>query len=154
MKLETYGSFIETPGGHGIWPRNPRTTLNRFHYWRDRLFIACCASYVLNRWILKPRLRSPFLHDHFDDLLLIPCALPLLLLFQRWLGLRQHDEMPTSGEIGLYLVTWSILFEVIGPHIMPWTVGDPWDVLAYVLGGVCSWIWWHWPKRRSLVSPP
>ncbi len=90
-------------------------------------------------------MHSPFLHDHFNDVLLIPCALPPLLLLQRWLRLRSHDRAPTPGEIALYLGVWSILFEVIGPHIMPRTVGDPWDVVAYVAGGVLAGLWWHRP---------
>lgn len=120
--------------------------MNSFSYWRDGLFLAACSLYALNRWILKPRIHSAFLHDHFNDLLLIPCALPLLLLLQRWLNLRLHDQPPTPGEIALYLVVWSILFEVIGPHIMPRAVGDPWDVVAYVVGGIIAGLWWH--RRR------
>jgi hypothetical protein len=117
--------------------------LNSFHYLRDRLFQVCCLLYACNRWILKPRFHSPFLHNHFNDLLLIPCALPPLLLMQRWLKLRTHDQLPTPGEIALYLAVWSILFEAIGPHIMPWTVGDPWDAAAYVVGGIAAGLWWH-----------
>ena len=94
--------------------------------------------------MLKPRVHSAFLHDHFNDLLLIPCALPPLLLMQRWLRLREHDRMPTAGEIILYLVVWSILFEWIGPQIMPGrTVGDPWDVVAYAVGAILAGLWWH-----------
>lgn len=109
----------------------------------DPLCLASCAAYALNRWILKPRIHSPFLHDHFNDLLLMPCALPVLLLMQRWLKLRKHDLPPTAGEIALYLVVWSILFEVIGPHLMPKAVGDPWDVASYAVGGVLAGLWWH-----------
>jgi hypothetical protein len=108
--------------------------------------MAACSLYALNRWILKPRVHSRFLHDHFNDLLLIPCALPPLLLLQRWLKLRRHDEPPTPVEIALNLVVWSILFEVIGPHIMASAVGDPWDVAAYVVGGVLAGAWWQ--RRR------
>jgi hypothetical protein len=68
---------------------------------------------------------------------------------QRWLRLRQHDLIPTIGEIALYLVVWSILFEVIGPRIMPWTVGDPWDVAAYVTGGILAGLWWH---RKTVIQ--
>jgi len=127
--------------------------LNTFGYLRDRIFWVACSLYALNRWVLKPRLHSPFLHDHFNDLLLMPCALPPLLLMQRWLKLRLHDQPPTPGEIALYVIVWSILFEVIGPHIMPWTVGDPWDAVAYAAGGVFSGLWWHrhWLLRRFLV---
>ena len=122
--------------------------MNEFRYVRDPLFLVTCGLYALNRWVLKPRVHSAFLHDHFNDLLLIPCALPPLLLMQRWLKLRLHDEVPTVGEIALNLGIWSILFEVIGPHIMPWTVGDPWDAAAYVVGGVFAGLWWH---RRRLI---
>jgi len=111
-----------------------------------------CFLYACNRWILKPRVHSPFLHDHFNDLLLIPCALPPLLLLQRWLRLRLHDRMPTPGEIALYLAVWSILFEIIGPYILPRAVGDPWDVVAYVFGGILAGLWWQrrWLYRVAL----
>jgi hypothetical protein len=132
--------------GRWVWPCDSGPALNSFRYLRDRLFVVACSLYALNRWILKPRVHSPFLHDHFNDLLLIPCALPPLLLLQRWLRLRLHDQPPTPGEIALYLVVWSILFEVIGPHIMRNVTGDPWDIGAYVIGGILAGIWWH--RRR------
>lgn len=119
-----------------------------FRYLADPLCLLSCALYALNRWVLKPRVHSAFLHDHFNDLLLIPCALPPLLLMQRWLHLRENDGPPTIGEITLYWMVWSILFEWIGPRIMPGrTVGDPWDVLAYAAGAVLAAFWWH---RRGL----
>jgi hypothetical protein len=99
--------------------------------------------YAFNRWVMIPRVHSPFLRYHFNDMLLMPCALPPLLWFQRLLKLRDHDDMPTVGEIGLYLFVWSILFEVIGPHIMKRATGDPWDVVAYVVGGIGAGLWWH-----------
>ena len=70
--------------------------MNSFRYLRDRLFLTACALYALNRWGLKPRVHSAFLHDHFDDLLLIPCALPPLLLNEPRLKLRLHDLPPTA----------------------------------------------------------
>lgn len=129
--------------------------MNRFRYWRDGLFLLACFLYALNRWVLKPRVHSAFLHDHFNDLLLIPCALPLLLLAQRWLKLRCNDEPPTAGEIGLNLLLWSVLFEGIGPHLMRHATGDPWDVVAYVAGGIVAGLWWHrgaWLRSGGPVS--
>jgi len=125
-----------------------------FRYLSDRLFQAGCLLYTCNRWILKPRIHSAFLHDHFDDLLLIPCALPPLLLIQRWTRLRLHDQPPTPGEVTLYLVVWSILFEAIGPHLMRGVVGDVRDVVAYAAGGLLALAWWHWPRgpARSLTD--
>lgn len=126
--------------------------MKRFLYLRDPLFVSTCFLYALNRWFLKPRVHSAFLHDHFNDLLLIPCALPVLLLLHRVLRLRKHDLPPTWSEIGLNLLIWSILFEVLGPHLMRWTVGDPWDVVSYVAGGVLAGLWWHRDSLRMRLA--
>jgi len=113
-----------------------------FGYVFDPLFLFCCALYATNRWLIKPHCHIEFFHAWFNDLWLIPCALPPVLLIQRWLGLRTHDEPPTFGEIAAHLVGWSILFEVIGPHIMR-TVGDPWDAVAYAFGAILAYFWWR-----------
>ena len=113
-----------------------------FGYWRDGLFLIGCALYALNRWAIKPWTTSPFLHGYFNDVLLIPCALPLVLWMQRKLGARTHDRPPTMGEVAAHLAVWSVLFEVAGPHLMHVT-GDPRDVLAYAAGGALSSWWWN-----------
>jgi hypothetical protein len=48
-----------------------------FCYYRDGLFVLCCLLYAVNRWVVSPHAHSAFLRGHFNDLLLIPCALPL-----------------------------------------------------------------------------
>jgi hypothetical protein len=47
------------------------------------------------------------------------------------------------GEIAAHWAGWSVLFEIIGPHIM-WTAGDPWDVVAYAGGALVAAGWWQW----------
>jgi len=120
---------------------------------RDRLFLVGCLLYALNRWIFKARSANLFLHYYFNDVWLIPCALPPLLLLHRWLNLRDHDGPPTLAEITLHVLVWSILFEVIGPHLDSRATGDPWDVAAYAFGGAGAWIWWTrdkwWPSVTS-----
>jgi hypothetical protein len=129
--------------------------LNAFGYLRDRLFLLACSLYAINRWAVKPHVHSPFLRGHFNDLLLIPCALPPLLLMERWLKLRKHDLPPTPAEILRTWFVWSILFEVIGPHIMRWTTGDPWDIAAYAAGAILAGVWWQrqriFPRRHTHV---
>jgi len=117
--------------------------MRRFLYCRDPLFLIGCAAYALNRWLLKPHLSSPFLHNHFNDLWLIPCALPPILWLHRRLRLRADDGYPRVTEIALHFVFWSVLFEYIGPKFMPHTVGDPLDVVAYAVGAVVAGIWWR-----------
>jgi len=139
----TYDIALESRVGFGLRLGDPGAVLSPFRYFRDNLFLVACTLYAVNRWLLKPRVHSRFLQDHFDDLLLIPCALPPFLILLRWLKLRAHDQPPRAGEIALYWAIWSVLFEAIGPHIMPHTTGDPWDVVAYASGGILAGLWWN-----------
>ena len=116
--------------------------MNRFRYLRDALFLSGCGCYVVNRWLLKPHVHSPFLRSYFNDLFLIPCALPPILLLHRWLKLRPAEENPRISEILFHFVIWSVLFEFIGPKFMR-TTGDPLDVLAYAAGTVVAIAWWR-----------
>lgn len=117
--------------------------MHRFRYLRDPLFLFGCAAYTLNRWLLKPHLPSGFLHSHFNDLWLIPCALPPILWLHRQSGLRSHDQPPTLSEITLHLVFWSALFEWIGPKFVSHTTADLLDVVAYLAGAVLAGVWWQ-----------
>jgi hypothetical protein len=47
------------------------------------------------------------------------------------------------GEIAAHGAGWSVLFEIIGPHIM-WTARDPWDVVACAGGALVAAGWWQW----------
>jgi hypothetical protein len=123
--------------------------MKKFRYLGDGLFLVCCSLYALNRWCIKPHTHNAFMRFHFNDMLLIPCALPPLLLLQRWWNLRTMDDPPTWGEIALYTVFWSILFEGIGPHLMSRATGDPWDVVVYFIGGIGAGLWWN--RRQIFV---
>jgi hypothetical protein len=123
--------------------------VRRFTYWRDPLFLTACAFYAVNRWLVKPHVHSPFIRGQFNDCLLIPCALPLVLWIHRRISLRQHDEFPSMGEILFHLVIWAGLCEGIGPHLMR-TTGDVRDVAAYAVGGLLAWLWWGWQARMPL----
>lgn len=126
--------------------------MKTFGFWRDELFQAGCGAYALNRWVVKPHCRSAFLHGYFNDLWLIPCALPILLFFHRRLGLRP-DSPPTLGEVASHLVFWSFLFEWLGPRLMPNVTGDPLDVVCYWAGGLVAWAWWNRATLRSNLFP-
>lgn len=119
-----------------------------FRYLRDPLFLLGCAAYALNRWLLKPHLHSAFLHSYFNDLWLIPCALPPVLWLQRRFNLRSHDDPPQWREILFHLVVWSVFFEGILPHFRARSTGDPADVLAYAVGGLLAGLWWRRAHRR------
>ncbi|HHY86271.1 MAG TPA: hypothetical protein GYA07_12190 [Verrucomicrobia bacterium] len=126
--------------------------MRRFGYCRDPLFIAGCILYAVNRWLVKPLVHGGLFDSYFNDFWLIPCALPPLLWLHRFLGLRTHDAMPGFSEVAAHLAFWSILFEWVGPRIMPRATGDPGDVIAYCAGAVVACLWWwrgRWCRRSS-----
>ena len=125
-----------------------------FGYLRDPLCLGGLGSYALNGWLLKPLLPSPFLHGHFNDLLLMPAALPVILWVQRLTGLRLHDCAPSWSEMGLHLVVWSLICEFIGPYWLRHGTADVWDVAAYTAGGIAACLWWNRPATKTSLSQP
>ncbi len=121
----------------------------RFQYVSDPFFLSALGVFALNQFVLKPHFGEAFLHHHFNDLLLIPCALPLILWVHRRLGLRDPDRPPTGGEILLHLAVWCLLFEVAGPHLMNHVTGDWRDMVAYCLGGLAAWAGWNFDRSAS-----
>ena len=130
-----------------------------FRYWRDPLCIAACAAYAVNRWLLKPHFAlGPFMRGHFNDCLLIPAALPLVLWLQRRLSLRTHDAPPTGGEILLHLAVWAFIAEGAGPWLTHRGTADWWDVAAYSAGAAACYVFWRGREipcrgRRTPVTP-
>lgn len=126
--------------------------MRRFHHFRDPLFLLGCAAYAINRWLVKPHVHHGFFHSHFDDLWLIPCALPPILWLHRRLKLRSHDRPPQVSEIIFHLIFWSALFEVFGSKLVPHTVRDPVDVICYAVGALVAGLWWHRDRWLAIAK--
>jgi len=120
----------------------------RFRYLRDPLFLLAVVLYIANRWWWKPVFGGFFLRGYFNDLLLIPAALPPILWLHHKAGWRGHDLPPSVGEITLHLVMWSIIAEVVGPKLFTHSVGDWADVAAYTAGALAAWLWWQHVKQQ------
>ncbi len=137
--------------------------MKRFGYLHDRLFGFSLAAYALNRLVVLPRLAGfvslhlpwawPFLHSHFDDLLLMPAALPVVLWIQRRTGLRPHDRPPGWMEMLLHLAIWSVMCKIVGPLYCHIGVADPSDILFFAGGGGAACLWWNRPKAQSRPVP-
>ncbi len=121
-----------------------------FGYWRDPVFLAGLALYVINRGLIKPHLHpySPFFHGHFDDALTVPVALPLYLLVYRWIGLRPDDASPRWWEVLLHVAIWCVFFKWFGPHYLHRSVADPVDAASIAIGGAIAWLLWTLIARQ------
>lgn len=117
--------------------------MRRFGYARDRTCWIACALYATNRWAVPAALKNGFLRGHFNDCLLIPAALPLMLLLERWLGLRRDDAAPRWTEVLFHLVIWSVAAEVVGPRLFAHAQGDGVDVVAYAAGAAVAMLAWR-----------
>lgn len=117
--------------------------MTRFRYALDPLCLLACGLYLLNRAWLRTHGGGPFLHGYFNDLLLIPAALPLLLWLQRKLGVRADDARPRWREIGLHLVAWAVMAELVVPQLNHHATGDWRDVVAYGVGALVAGVWWQ-----------
>jgi hypothetical protein len=124
-----------------------------FGYGRDPLCLLAIALYALNRWLIIPQIHHRFFTGHFNDLLLIPAALPLVLWTQRLLGWRDHDGAPTLGEVSLHLLVWTLLCEVAGPHLVAHATGDWLDAIAYLSGAIVSMAWWRTRRSSTALDP-
>lgn len=126
-----------------------------FRYLLDPLCLLACLAYLGNRAILEPGSTSAFLHGTFNDLLLIPAALPPVLWLQRRLRWRVHDRPPTAGEIFTHWLVWSIVCEGLGPLLLSRAVADWHDVAAYAAGAVLAGFWWNRPPASfDLLAVP
>jgi hypothetical protein len=100
-----------------------------------------------------PPFGQVFFRNYLNDLLLIPCALPLVLQLQSLLGLRLTDAFPSPFEVGLHLTIWSLYCEWIGPIVQQKGIGDPLDVVAYCMGGGVSLVIWTFMSGRKRIAP-
>ena len=135
--------------------------MKRFGYLQDRLCALSLAAYALNHLWIVPHLGGtvqahapwawPFLHSHFDDLLLMPAALPVVLWLQRSLRVRNHDGPPTWVEMFGHLAIWAVICKLVGPLVLHIGVADPWDVLCFAAGGAGALLWWRRPATAVRV---
>lgn len=124
-----------------------------FGYMGDSLFLLSAGIYFINREWIKPNLHpySSFFHGHLNDCLFVPVALPIYLLFYRWIGLRPDDASPRFWEMALHVLVWSIFFKWFGPYILHHGTADWIDVGCYAGGGIVAWLIWQWDGKRRGV---
>jgi hypothetical protein len=123
----------------------------RFRYLRDPLFLLAVVLYITNRWWLKAHVGGTFLTGYFNDLLLIPAALPPILWLHHRFGWRQHHSPPSLLEIISHLTLWTFIAETLGPLIKSTSVPDLADVAAYLAGALIALLFWH---HRPAASHP
>lgn len=103
------------------------------------------AIYLLNRFILKPHHIGGWLvHDYLNDLLCLPIFLPIILRLQSAWGIRRHHAPPTLFELLHNWAIFSVLYYYVFPNLSAFSsVADPWNSVAYLIGGTAAYIAWR-----------
>jgi len=133
----------ENPAGFRRRPGDCGVVVSRFRYARDPVCVAACACYAANRWLVPFAWKGMFLRNYFDDTLLIPAALPLVLWLHQRFKWRPPEARPTWSEIIMHWAVWSVAAELVAPHFFARVTGDPWDVAAYAGGALVSGLIWQ-----------
>jgi len=126
------------------------TSSRAFRYIADPVCIVALILYAINRHILKPHhIGGWFTHGYLNDVLCLPLFVPMILYAQRLIGVRKHDGYPRAWEIFQHWAIFSIMFQVVIPRFPKTFIsaGDPWDILAYFIGGTTAG--WYW----SVAAP-
>ncbi len=118
--------------------------------WRDVVFWGALAAYAVNKALLPLGGGSAFRRDHFNDLLLVPVALPLLLQAQVRLRWREGGLPPQRAETLLHLGVWSVVCEWAGPRWLGFGTADVRDVVCYAIGALAAQRWWdRWNGKTT-----
>lgn len=98
--------------------------------------MGCVALYVLNRWLLQPMLSGAvlnFFSGYFNDILagcLILAFVNLLLTIAKLPALQYL--LPCL----IFIFICGLFWELVTPLYLARSVGDPWDIAAYLAGGL------------------
>jgi hypothetical protein len=123
----------------------------RFRYLADPVCTVSLCLYTLNRFVLKPHhIGGWFTHGYFNDVLCLPLFVPMILYVQHVIGLRKDFGYPRGWEIFQNWAAFTIVFQVVIPRFPKTFVsaGDPWDILAYLAGGIIAGMLWSAMSRR------
>jgi hypothetical protein len=124
----------------------------QFLYLADPSCIISLVLYTLNRYVLKPHhIGGWFTHGYFNDVLCLPLFVPMILYAQHLIGIRRHARFPQPWEILQNWAAFTIVFQVVIPKYPKTFVsaGDPYDILAYLAGGIIAGIYWSIAARSN-----
>ncbi len=110
---------------------------------RDPFWIIAITCYALHKCWQAVYPDSGWMDHYWNDLWMLPCALPLILSVYGLLGLRELAIRPSGAEILWHGVLWGLMAEFVGPLCFKHAVGDPWDLVAYAVGGFVLFYRWH-----------
>lgn len=115
------------------------------------VIIACLFAYAVNKCILSccssnQSVISLFFHCYFND---VACG----LLFPAYCNLLLESRYACFDrlwKIELLLFCCGIFWEYAAPLFISYSISDPWDIIAYMSGGLIYWLmFFHGQRTKS-----
>ena len=115
------------------------------------VIIACLFAYAVNKCILSccssnQSVISLFFHCYFND---VACG----LLFPAYCNLLLESRYACFDrlwKIELLLFCCGIFWEYATPLFISYSISDPWDIIAYMSGGLIYWLmFFHGQRTKS-----
>ncbi|MEM0996619.1 MAG: hypothetical protein AAGN35_06055 [Bacteroidota bacterium] len=100
------------------------------------VFAASLIIYLVLFALKKAEIYLPFISDYAADFLTMPVVLTLALLgIRRSRADRRNYTFPWT-YVAFAVAMYAFLFEFLFPRLTERFTADPWDILAYAMGGV------------------
>ena len=107
-----------------------------------RIFLGAAVLFAAHRVLIAacPAYSHALVRGYLGDFLALPICVPFFATSQTWLGVRRVGANLRATEILAYWLLFSVWFEILAPQVWHRLTADPWDVVAYGLGGLCLWL--------------
>ncbi|XOV71453.1 MAG: hypothetical protein ACFHW5_22565 [Verrucomicrobiota bacterium] len=111
--------------------------------WFDSFWLLSLACYAIHRIWQWASPAPGWMSSYWNDIWMLPCAVPLVIRIYETLNLREPNMHPSLSEIVWHGLLWSFMAEGLAPVWFPSSTADPLDLAAYALGGFMLWLRWH-----------
>ena len=102
------------------------------------IFAISVGLYLLNTYGLKPVTSQPWIHNHANDFLAMPCILAYSNTLIRICG-RPEWKLVNAFRIIALTCACAIVWEGAAPLLISRSVRDPLDLAAYAAGSIVYW---------------
>jgi hypothetical protein len=119
---------------------------------KDPVFLFFCFLFCSNKILEMNGFFIPFIHAYMDDLICLPVILNItLFLFRKFIYRDDQYCFPLFFILSALLM-FSLAFEALLPLSSAAYTADPWDILAYSLGGIFFHFWFNTGTPVRIIS--
>lgn len=100
------------------------------------IFLISISVYLILFVLKKAQVYLPFISDYLADFLTLPVVLSLSLAVIRKVNPIHREFQFSWHHVLVGVVFFGFMFEWLFPRLTDRFTADPWDLLAYSLGGL------------------